>query len=127
MTFSLDDSLGFIVNRTANALKAAIEHDFVQNGFNITAEQWAVLSCLSEEDGLSQQRIVNRISKDKTNVARILALMERRQLIERRVDPDDHRMRNSYLTPLGRLIHKKLLVSTKQSLERALNGLSQDH
>lgn len=126
MLFSLDNSLGFVTNRTANRLKLALERSFAEQGFNITAEQWSVLSRLSEENGLSQQEIVKRLSKDKTNIARILALMERNHLIERRVDTYDNRVRKTYLTPFGKSIYSDLVSITQETLSRALTGLSDD-
>ena len=47
------DSLGFIIYRTALALKSALQRFFKENGFEITAEQWAIIRHLWEEDGLS--------------------------------------------------------------------------
>lgn len=124
--FSLDKSLGFATNRTANRLKSALEHDFAEQGFNITADQWSVLSQLSVEDGLSQQELVKRMAKDKTNIARILALMERNQLIERRVDKDDNRVRKAYLSPHGKSTYSDLFPIGAKTVKRALAGLSED-
>jgi MarR family transcriptional regulator, organic hydroperoxide resistance regulator len=124
MPFSLDQSLGFVVNRAANRLRAEIERGFASRGHDITAEQWSVLSRLYEEDGLAQHEIADRISRDKTNVARILALMERRELIERRIDSDDHRARKIYLTDYGRSLENDLVASAKSVLTTAQQGLS---
>ncbi|MBL8116621.1 MAG: MarR family transcriptional regulator, partial [Anaerolineae bacterium] len=72
MSFSLDSSLGFLTNRLANLLKADLERGFAARGLNITAEQWLILGRLYEEDGLVQNELAKRTSKDKTNIARIL-------------------------------------------------------
>lgn len=122
MAFSLDQSLGFVANRVANRLKAELERGFTARGHHITAEQWSVLSRLYEEDGLAQHEIASRISKDKTNVARILALMESRELIERRVDPDDNRAREIYLTDYGCSLEADLVAAARAVLLRAQKG-----
>jgi DNA-binding MarR family transcriptional regulator len=124
MTFLLDQSLGFLTNRVANRFKAELEKGFIERGHDITAEQWSVLSRLYDEDGLQQHEIAQRISRDKTNVARILALMERRMLIERRIDPDDQRARKIYLTDYGRALENDLVASAKAVLSTAQQGFS---
>ena len=53
------DSLGFLIYRTALALKSALQRSFKENGFEITAEQWAIIRHLWEEDGLSQREIAD--------------------------------------------------------------------
>jgi len=125
MSFSLDSSLGFLTNRLANLLKADLERGFAARGLNITAEQWLILGRLYEEDGLVQNELAKRTSKDKTNIARILALMETRQLIERRADPNDQRMNKTYLTPLGRSLQSPLVEAAQETLARAQKGLSE--
>jgi MarR family transcriptional regulator, organic hydroperoxide resistance regulator len=124
MSFSLDTSLGFLTNRLGNRLKAELERGFAERGCNITAEQWSVLSRLYEEDGLAQHEIAERLSKDKTNIARILALLERDRLVERRVDPDDNRARKTYLTPQGRALEADLVGVAAEVIARAQRGLS---
>lgn len=125
MSFSLDSSLGFLTNRLANLLKADLERGFAARGLNITAEQWLILGRLYEEDGLVQNELAKRTSKDKTNIARILALMETRQLIERRADPNDQRMNKTYLTLLGRSLQSPLVEAAQETLARAQKGLSE--
>jgi DNA-binding MarR family transcriptional regulator len=126
VAFSLNESLGFLTNRLANKLRAELERGFAARGHSITAEQWSVLSRLYEEDGLAQHEIAERISREKTNVARILALMERNQLIERRTDPEDNRARKVYLTAYGRSLQTDLTDSAKELLARTQQGFTED-
>lgn len=126
MAFSLDQSLGFITNRVGNRLKAGLEREFAVRGHDITAEQWSILSRLYQEDGLAQHEIVERTSKDKTNVARILTLMEKRQLVERRVDTEDQRARKIFLTDYGRSLENDLVSSAQAVLKIAQSGFSDE-
>ena len=83
-SFKFDDSVGFFVNRAAIRLKNRLWQSFKEGGFDITPEQWAVLNCLWEKDGQTQTEIADRIIKDKTNLTRMLDVMEREGLLERR-------------------------------------------
>ena len=107
----------------------AVEPDNVdayanRNGLDITADQWAVLYRLYQQDGLAQHELAERLLKDKTNVARILALMEERELIERRVDPEDNRARKAYLTTYGRSLVPELIVVAQEGLQHAQRGMT---
>jgi DNA-binding MarR family transcriptional regulator len=126
MSFSIDRSLGFIANRVALKFRTELERSFAQRGHAITAEQWLVLSRLYEEDGLAQHEIAERTSRDKTNIARILALMEKNQLIERRSDPEDNRARMVYLTPRSLSLKGDLIESAREVLVRAQVGFSEE-
>ncbi len=126
MKFSLDQSLGFITNRTANRLRAELVNRFKQKGYDITPDQWSVLNRLSEEDGLSQNTLGKRVAKDKTNIARIVTLMEKKGLVRREADETDRRQLNIYLTEEGENISEQLQNITESILEDAQRGLSAD-
>ena len=104
--FKFDDSIGFLVNRAAIRLKNELGKAFKANGYDITPEQWGVLNCLWEEDGQTQTEIAERILKDKTNLTRMLDIMEREELVERRPHERDRRSYRIYLTLKGRSSRK---------------------
>jgi DNA-binding MarR family transcriptional regulator len=70
MDFSLDESIGFILNRTNTKLK----NEFHQRlkTYNVTPEQWGVLNRLWERDGVSPKELSVSIYKDLPNTVRIL-------------------------------------------------------
>jgi DNA-binding MarR family transcriptional regulator len=102
------DSLGYLIYRTALALKTALQRDFKENGYEITGEQWAIIRHLWEEDGLSQREIAEKTYKDKPNITRMLDALEQKRLIFRQPDPRDRRKYCIYLTKEGRHLHERL-------------------
>jgi len=102
------DSLGFIIYRTALALKAALQRFFKENGYEVTAEQWAIIRHLWEEDGLSQREVAEKAAKDKPNITRMLDALEKKHLIFRQPDPQDRRKYCIYLTKDGRQLYDRL-------------------
>lgn len=124
--FSLAQSLGFTVNRLANRLRAELSAGFEAGGFDVTPDQWLVLGRLSEGDGISQKELGSRIAKDKTNTARIVEIMERKGLLERRSDPQDQRQRLLYLTVYGSSTHQQLIPIARAVLKRAQQGFPDD-
>ena len=117
--FTLDNSLGFIINRTARRLKYELHQTFKQNGYDITPEQWAILNRLWEQEGLSQVELAEQTFKDKPNVTRMLNVMQRKGLVIRQRDENDRRAFKVYLKD-------KLIPLAVEILERGQQNLTQN-
>ena len=122
--FKFDDAIGFLVNRAAIRLKNELGKAFKADGFDITPEQWAVLNCLWEEDGQNQTEIAERILKDKTNLTRMLDIMEREKLVERRPHEKDRRSYRIYLTPKGEKLKESLIPIAMEINKASIQSLS---
>ena len=96
--FKLENAVGYAVNLAALRLKVELHRAFRAEGFNLTPEHWAVLNCLWENEGATQTEIAERIAKDKTNLTRILDVMERNGLIRRDKNETDRRSYRISLT-----------------------------
>ncbi len=122
--FRLENAIGYAVNRAALRLKGGLHRGFKAKGFDITPEHWAVLNCLWDDEGMSQTQIAERIVKDKTNLTRILDVMERKDLIVRRKHEDDRRSYRIFLTDRARAIRSELIGVAEAVGARAVRGLS---
>ena len=60
------NSLGYDICYTARKIYQFLTKEF--KDFDITPEQFVVLVKLSEENGISQMELANRLDKDKNNV-----------------------------------------------------------
>jgi DNA-binding MarR family transcriptional regulator len=103
----------------AMALRAAYwamhrRADAVLARHGVTADQFVLLSLLSEEDegapeyGVTQQELVRRASSDPNTVRAMLVLLERGGLVSRRPHLTDGRARSVVLTTKGRRILQRL-------------------
>jgi DNA-binding MarR family transcriptional regulator len=88
----------------------------------VTADQFVVLSFLSERDGITQQQLVQRASSDPNTVRSMLVLLERRGLVAREQHPTDRRARRVTLTPAGRRAYEDLWESLTP-LQKRLRAL----
>jgi DNA-binding MarR family transcriptional regulator len=120
----INNSLGFILYRTALALKSALQRAFKEEGFEVTAEQWNIIRHLYEEEGLSQREIGDKAAKDKPNVTRMLDALEKKGLLRRRPDSRDRRKYRLYLTPAGRDLHDRLFPLAQELRRRVRRHLS---
>lgn len=122
MKYVLEDSIGFLLSRTHTRAKNELLQAL--KPYNITPEQWGLLTRLWEEDGISQKELANRIFKDQPTTARILEKMEKKKLIARQPDPVDGRVSLVFLTEKGRSLRNKLISKATGVLEKALQGFS---
>ncbi|WP_262060783.1 MarR family winged helix-turn-helix transcriptional regulator [Streptomyces sp. STR69] len=65
---------------------------------------YTLLSHLEERDGRRATDLAAHYALDKSTVSRQVAALERAGLIERRADPEDHRVQVLHLTDAGRRI-----------------------
>lgn len=121
--FTLDKSIGYLINKTAIKLKSELFNNFKSGGFNITTEQWAVLACLKEKDGRTQNEIAEKLIKDKTNVSRILDGMQKKQLIERCAHESDRRSFRILITQKGKALVEGLIPIARRLNQTAADGL----
>ena len=120
------DSLGYIIHRLDTLLVAALERSFQGEGFNVTSEQWGVLSKLWEGDGMHQAELSEKVNKDKHNVTRILNLLERNGFVRRVRDSKDRRLCKIRLTEKGRDLKDKLPCVAKEVLKGSVRGLTHE-
>lgn len=122
--FKLENAIGYAVNRAAIRLKAGLHRAFKANGFDITPEHWAVLNCLWEKEGISQTEIAEIVVKDKTNLTRILDIMERNALISRQDHESDRRSYRIFLTKKAWTVKDRLISIAQEVSKQASRGLS---
>lgn len=91
---------------------------FAKHG--VTANQFVLLALLVEDDGITQQQLVQRASSDPNTVRAMLVLLENRGLVSRKRHPDDGRARNVTLTRKGRQIYNRLLEKSEPLREQLL-------
>ncbi|CAB1075368.1 hypothetical protein D1AOALGA4SA_3188 [Olavius algarvensis Delta 1 endosymbiont] len=121
--YPLENSPGYLLNRLAAKMNAVLHRAFKSAGYNITAQQWAVLNRLWEENGLHQSLLAERTTKNRHNVSRMLTVLEKQGLLERRPDPEDARLQRIYLTEKGAKLQEVLVPIAHSVIESMFKGL----
>lgn len=121
--FPLDNSPGYLINRLAAKMNAVLHKAFKSAGFNVTAQQWAVLNRLWEEDGLHQNELAELTTKNRHNMSRMLTVLEKQGLLKRRPDPEDARLQRIYLTKKGVMLQDVLVPIVDKVMENIFKGL----
>jgi len=120
-SYAIEKSTGFIIYRTALAMRGALKRTLKERGFDITPEQYGILLLLREKEGLSQKEIGDVLFKDKPNISRMLDVLERKKLILRQ--STDRRKYAIFLTEEGRRLAEEILPIKLQLQEKTMNGL----
>ncbi len=95
--------------------------------FDATADQYAVLTVLAEEDGITQQTLVQRLASDKRTINKMIDLLDEKGLVERRLHPDDGRAWALHLTDAGREQQRVLWDSADYLRRRLEEAVAPQH
>jgi DNA-binding MarR family transcriptional regulator len=90
---------------------------------NVTPVQFALLFAASQEAGLDQRTLAGRIGLDTSTIGAVLDRLESRGLIERKVSPDDKRVRLLSVTPAGKKLLQGVMPAMLRAQERMLAPL----
>jgi len=115
----------FLLDRTARRVKQYAQVIFTSKGFDITLDQWMVLKNLHEYEDLSQKELAERCGKDQPTLTRIIDLLTKKQLAERRVHPTDRRSFIVHLTELGKAKVLELSPQIKDIRTKAWDNLNE--
>ncbi|MGF9565757.1 MarR family transcriptional regulator [Neorhizobium sp. JUb45] len=102
-----------------------IDHRLAESG--LTDASWTPLIYLYRQgDGLLQKELATASGLDDSSLVRLLDILSKRNLVERRIDPNDRRARRLYLTEEGRkaatAIRARLVALEHELLEEFGNG-----
>ncbi|WP_405640857.1 MarR family winged helix-turn-helix transcriptional regulator [Streptomyces sp. NBC_00019] len=81
---------------------------------------YTLLGHLEERDGCRATDLAAHYALDKSTVSRQVTALERAALVERRLDPEDHRVQVLHLTETGRRILAQVTVSRRAAFQERL-------
>ena len=123
--FNYPDLLGYQIIKAEVFIKRKLNSLFLSQGQKISFEQWTVLNVLYNSPGVTQSDIAYRTYKDKTNITRILEVLERRRLVRRDSDSSDKRVFRVSLTIEGETMMNGLAPSIVKFNEELQNGITE--
>ena len=89
--FDLENSIGFIINRTGKALINVFDQELRKN-FGITFGQWKIIITLSNNnDVLTQKEIAEKLGLESPTIIPIIDKLEKDGFVTRKPDKNDRR------------------------------------
>lgn len=114
--FDIEKSAGFLVAKAYQRLFACIRTEL--EPFNLTPPQFALLSFLSRQDGLTQTDLSLRTEIDRTTIGGLIKRLEKIGFVTRQNDPADRRAFRVYMTGRGREVQSAAAVAAVQIRSR---------
>ena len=126
--YDFENSIGFIVNRTAKAFVKALDSE-LHDQVGITVGQWKVIVMLVKTNGLTQKEIADKLGLESPTLIPIIDKMEKEELVIRKVDPSDRRNNRIYRTDKADALWERMVqcaskvrqVSVKEISDADLN------
>ncbi|HJG78412.1 MarR family winged helix-turn-helix transcriptional regulator [Phocaeicola barnesiae] len=112
--------------RTRMASRQAMQRLLKNSNAEITFEMLQTMSCLWNEQGISQQVLAERTAKDKACLTSLMTNLERKGYVCRREDPKDRRNKLVYLTDEGEAFHQWIAPTLAAYYERLEEILGTD-
>ncbi|MCH1880240.1 MarR family transcriptional regulator [Alcaligenes ammonioxydans] len=112
---------GFLVRRL-NQIHYAMFYEECKS--DITPVQHGVLSVLMGSPWLDQTTIGYELGLDRTTSAEVIRRLEEKGLLGRRVNPNDRRSRQTYITEAGLAVMQGLSAGMNKAQERLLDPLT---
>ena len=122
--FRPDESLGYLVNRTARLFARALDRRLRRHGVGIG--QWAVLVVLYQRDGRTQADLSRTVAIEPPTMVRTIDRMTRDGLVERRHDARDARVVRIHLTERSSSLRERLFAEARAVNAEAVRVLGVD-
>jgi DNA-binding MarR family transcriptional regulator len=124
--FNFEQSFGRTLGVAYTALYRHLTKLMKENNLPITPDQFRVLTHLWQTDGLSQQELAVGSNRDRANVTRLIDILEREGIVERKDHENDRRVYKIYLTKKGKAIEEQASECAKQSIKDAMKGVTKE-
>ncbi len=121
----LEQVIFYALDKSIKTYRQFAQRNFIEAGFDITIDQWLVLSAISENDPITQQEIASMVFKDAASVTRIIDLLITKNLLRRETHGTDRRRFSLELTKQGKAMIKSIMKTVAQNRATALRGISE--
>lgn len=120
----LDDSLLFLINRSATITRQEFESKLRQ--FDLTPAQWGVLVRLSEQDGLNMTELGHLLYFDKPTTTGVVNRLVKKKYVKKVKNRKDRRVTHVFITDAGKeaLIPVEPIIQSYR--ENFLVGISEE-
>lgn len=122
MKYIIEETNFYTLNRLVVKIKKNMSKQI--KAYDVTLEQWSLLTRLWKNDGISQTQLAVRANKDLPTVTRSLDKLIKKGLIEKKDNPNDSRAYLIYLTENGKSLEEPLDSIAKEVENKILQSLA---
>lgn len=119
--------IGHSIVATGRAIKVHNLDMYSKLGFEITPEQYLVLTMLNDNENINQNKLCKLLYKDKSNMTRLISVLEQKGLIEKKSQYNSKKQANIItITEKGRNLRTEITPIMLESRNHYLQNISQD-
>ncbi|MEK7432405.1 MAG: MarR family transcriptional regulator [Cyanobacteriota bacterium] len=126
-TLEIEDKMEFdyffIIEKIGRKISQFGQKVLTEKNLDLTIDQWMVLKKVSECNGISQIEICKSLFKDAPTVTKILDLLCKKELVERKINATDRRKFDIFITKNGENIVEKFLPTYIETRKTVLDNL----
>lgn len=119
----LDNFIPYVMYRITNRMNMDLQECL--RPLKINVSRWRVLCALHAKDGRNMSDLCTFTMMEQSAVSRVIDSMEKENLVIRKLQKQDNRYVQVYLTPKGADIFKEASVPAFSREDLALNGFSE--
>jgi len=119
-------NFGAYLDRTLRQVRLDMGRRLKDLKLDITPEQWMILSSLYDNNGQSQSELGDNSFKNAPTVSRIIDLLCKKGLTQRKPHAGDRRRHTIFLTPAGKKIVELAMPAIIATREKGWEGLSDE-
>lgn len=116
----------FKIDTTIKKIRSVLQKRFNDSGFDLTVDQWVLIDHVARNQGISQNMLAELTTKDAPTVTRILDLLVKKGLVERRMSDEDRRKFNIFLMPEGVKTFEMVLPVVKEIRRQGWGELNEE-
>ena len=121
-----ENSLGPWLGKTVKIIDYFLYESLRSIDLNLTKEQMIVLKKLTDCDGLNQNELAFLTIRNKSSLARLLAKMEQKKYITRKLSSEDKRVKKVYITQIGQDVFRKAKPVLKKLIDKIENEITEE-
>ncbi|PTT34251.1 MarR family transcriptional regulator [Chryseobacterium sp. HMWF028] len=118
--------LGLAMSEMKSRLRQKIQTTINEYDPDISFELIEILGLLSRNNGINQQEIGNKVSKDKSSITYLINSLVKRDLVERIAYKNDRRNKQIFLTPKGKQMVETVYPWALDLYKKAAGGINEE-
>lgn len=118
--------LGLAMSEMKSRLRQKIQTTINEYDPDLSFELIEILGLLSRNNGINQQEIGNKVSKDKSSITYLINSLVKRDLVERIAYKNDRRNKQIFLTPKGKQIVETVYPWALDLYKKAAGGINEE-
>lgn len=122
----LKSRIGSMIFMTGVLIRCLSSQTFTEKKFEITPEQYLILTLLVENGELYQRQLSEITLKDRANVARIVGILKEKELIQKIIDSNGRRIYKIVVTPKGKALRDKILSTDMELISIITKDISKE-